>query len=194
MAEAARGVLARRWRSWLRAMHRDTGYLVVGLTVIYAVSGIAVNHIDDWNANYIAYEKTHPLPKPLAPHTAGVVRQTLDALGIDEQPRDIFDDGGREIEMQLSDRTLVVDRQRATVLERVRKPRPFVRLANWLHLNRGKRAWTYIADSYAVLLLLLAFSGMIMLPGKKGLRGRGAVLIALGSAVPVIYVVLSGGP
>ena len=32
-------------------IHRDVGYLVVGLTLIYAISGIAVNHIDDGFGN-----------------------------------------------------------------------------------------------------------------------------------------------
>jgi hypothetical protein len=33
-----------------------------------------------------------------------------------------------------------------------------------------------------------------MIPGKKGLVGRGALLALLGAAVPIGYVVLSGGP
>ncbi len=194
MAEGKAAPIKRRWRVWLRASHRDIGYLVVGLTVIYALSGLAVNHIDDWNANFIAYEKTHQLTKPLPKSTASAVRAVLTTLAIDERPRDVFDSGAGEIELQLSDRVLIIDRAQGIVLERVRKPRPFVRVANWLHLNRGKKAWTFIADAYALLLLALAISGMFMLPGRKGLRGRGAVLVALGSAVPVLYVVLSGGP
>ena len=41
-------------------------------------------------------------------------------------------------------------------------------------------------------LLFLALSGLFMLPGKNGLKGRGGVLVAIGVAVPVLYVVLSG--
>src|SRR4051812_48926283 len=37
------------WRPWLRAIHRDVGYVAVGLTFIYALSGLAVNHITDWS-------------------------------------------------------------------------------------------------------------------------------------------------
>jgi len=36
--------IKKRWRSWLRAVHRDFGYLAVGFTIIYAVSGLAINH------------------------------------------------------------------------------------------------------------------------------------------------------
>jgi hypothetical protein len=69
-----------------------------------------------------------------------------------------------------------------------------LRVANWLHLNRGKKAWTYVADTYAVGLILLALSGVLLLPGRKGLIGRGGILVLVGAAIPVIYVHLSGGP
>jgi len=35
-----------------RSLHRDVGYFCIGLVIIFAVSGIAVNHKDDWNPNY----------------------------------------------------------------------------------------------------------------------------------------------
>ena len=36
-----------------RITHRDIGYLIAGLTLIYALSGIALNHKHDWNPNYL---------------------------------------------------------------------------------------------------------------------------------------------
>jgi hypothetical protein len=33
-----------------------------------------------------------------------------------------------------------------------------------------------------------------MLPGKKGIAGRGAILVGIGVAIPLLYVWLSGGP
>ena len=39
-------------RKWNRVIHRDLGYLAVGLTLIYAISGFVVNHVQDWNPNY----------------------------------------------------------------------------------------------------------------------------------------------
>ena len=39
-------------RKWNRIIHRDLGYLAVGLTLIYAISGFVVNHVQDWNPNY----------------------------------------------------------------------------------------------------------------------------------------------
>src|SRR5262249_47943055 len=91
-------------------------------------------------------------------------------------------------------RTLHVNTMTGHVLDEDQKPRFFLRTANWLHLNRGKKAWTYVADAYAAGLVLLALSGIFLNPGRKGLPGRGGVLVALGAIVPIAYVALSGGP
>ena len=39
-------------RKWSRILHRDIGYFFIGTTLIYAISGIALNHMSDWNPNY----------------------------------------------------------------------------------------------------------------------------------------------
>ncbi|MEK7239068.1 MAG: hypothetical protein AAB224_00640 [Gemmatimonadota bacterium] len=35
------------WRRWSIVLHGDVGYLAVAMTLAYAISGIAVNHIAD---------------------------------------------------------------------------------------------------------------------------------------------------
>jgi uncharacterized protein len=182
-----------RWRPRLRSLHRDLGYLVVGLTFVYACSGLAVNHIEDWDPNYTQFEETHVLASPLPEDEQAAARMVLDQLGIEAQPSDVFL-YEQELEIQLEDRSLFVDGANMTILDRGQHQRRILRLANWLHLNRGKQAWTVVADGYAVLLLFLASSGMLMLPGKKGMAGRGWILVAVGAAIPIAYVLLSGGP
>jgi len=182
-----------RWRPRLRKLHRDIGYLLVGLTFVYAASGLAVNHIEDWDPNFAQFERTVELAAPLPDDEDAASRQVLAQLGIADQPSDVFL-YEHELEIQLDNRSLFVDGEAMTILDRGQDERPVLRLANWLHLNRGKRAWTVIADGYAVLLLFLATSGMFMLPGKNGLAGRGWILVLAGAAIPVGYVVLSGGP
>ena len=40
------------WRRLNNVLHRDIGYLAVGLSIVYGVSGVAVNHKADWNPSY----------------------------------------------------------------------------------------------------------------------------------------------
>lgn len=186
-----------RWRHLLRALHRDVGYLSIGLTVVYALSGLAVNHIADWDPNFHAIDATHPLPRgvllpgvPDAAQAAAVLKH----LQITEPPQDVYRVDAQNLDLVLSNRTLHVDATRSVVKEEGQEPRFLLRVANWLHLNRGKKSWTYIADGYAAFLLILATSGLFMLGGKLGLVGRGGLLAGVGALVPILYVHFSGGP
>jgi uncharacterized protein len=181
-------------RAWVRAVHRDAGYFGVGLTLVYALSGLAVNHISDWDPSFRQIAKTHQVAVPLPSDPEASGKQALRALAIAEAPREIYAAGDDAVDIVLERRTLHLTPSSGKVVEEGQSPRPFLRAANWLHLNRGKKAWTYVADTYAVILLYLAISGLFMIPGRKGLLGRGALIAALGAAIPIGYVVLSGGP
>ncbi|HUQ07151.1 MAG TPA: hypothetical protein VM261_31890 [Kofleriaceae bacterium] len=183
----------RRWRGWLRAIHRDAGYLAVGLTLIYAMSGLAINHIDDWDPNFVTYTRERAIA-PIAaevPDEAAIATARA-ALGVGV-PRSTYR-AGDEIHLEYDDKKLVVYGDSGKVIEQGRKSRFLLRIANWLHYNRGKKAWTYVADAYAVLLLYLAVSGIFMIKGKKGLKWRGTLLLVLGASIPIGYVAWSGGP
>ena len=182
------------FRPWLRALHRDIGYFAVGLTIVYAISGLAVNHLKDWDPNFKQVSRTHQLALPLPSEDATAAKSALQALGVQEAPREVYRASDTQLDIVFDQRTFHVDTTNGVVHEEGQAARPLLRLANWLHLNRGKKAWTYIADSYAVFLLFLALSGLFMIPGRKGLLGRGALVALLGAAVPIAYVVLSGGP
>ena len=182
------------WRPWLRAMHRDIGYVAVGLTFVYALSGLAVNHLTDWSdgdASFKTYSTSHELG-PLKGEDQAIADDLRKRLAIKEVPRELYRPTPDELEVIFDKRSLHVNTVTGHVLDEGQKPRFILRVANWLHLNRGKRAWTYFADAYAAGLLVLALSGMFMIAGRKGILGRGAVLVALGIAVPVLYVTLAG--
>jgi uncharacterized protein len=186
-------VIKKRWRAWLRAIHRDIGYLAVGFTLIYALSGLAINHIADWDPNFISYSRE----STIAPIGSDVpddeaIARAMSALGV-SGPRETLR-AGDEIHLDWDNRNIVVYGDTGAVVDQGREARFFFRLANWLHYNRGKKAWTYVADIYAVLLLYLAVSGIFMIKGRLGLRWRGTILVGLGIAIPITYVVLSGGP
>lgn len=204
--DAGRGArtIAQRARPWLRAMHRDAGYLAVGLTVIYAVSGLAVNHVADYrdgDASFVKVERSHELGAPPAQDDAAVVGWLRERLGVDGTSDEPFRRSESELEVTFTEsgwlggqstRHLVVDLGTGHVDEDGQRPRFFVRFANWLHLNRGKKAWSYVADSYALGLLFLALSGLLMIPGRKGFLYRGLLIAGLGAAIPVVYVLCAG--
>jgi uncharacterized protein len=176
-----------RVRGLVRACHRDVGYVAVGLTVVYALSGLAVNHLADWDPNFTNTHEEFTLSFEPGASDEAQVNAALAALRIDELPLGVYRASEDRLEVTLSQSTLFIA-PNGTVIRDGQSPRWLLRTANWLHLNRGKKAWTYVADAYAAGLLFLALSGMWMIPGRKGLFGRGAVLVAIGVLIPIVYV------
>ena len=191
MAEGASlaATIKKRWRAWLRSFHRDFGYLAIGFTVIYAVSGIAQNHIEDWgDISYTSYEQTIAIaPIPDAIPDAQAIQLVVDKVGLGAPTSTLR--AGDEIRLEYASgakASAIGDR----ITVQGRSQRFFIGAANWLHRARNKHAWKYVADLYAVLLLYLAISGIFMIKGKLGFKWRGAILISIGVAVPVTAVLV----
>ncbi len=180
-----------RWRRAIVAIHRDVGYLVAGLTVVYAISGIAVNHVADWNPNYVirtVERHIGDVPEGPAPVVAATV---LERLGIDEAPTSAVRMGPGELRIFLDGRSLKVTLPGGRVVDEIVRRRPVLFQLNFLHLNHGKGIWTLVADLYAAALLALALTGIFIVPGRKGLGGRGRWLLLAGIVLPLLYVILA---
>ena len=78
-----------------------------------------------------------------------------------------------------------------TQLEKVTKV-PVLYEFNFLHLNKAKGAWTWIADIYGLALCFLAISGVLMIRGRT--ISRGLLLTAAGILFPAAYLFISLWP
>jgi hypothetical protein len=176
------------WRRLLVVLHRDVGYLCAGLTVIYAVSGIAVNHIEDWNPNYDVRRTRLAVGTVPAGDDGAAAQVVLDRLHITDKPRAAVWISPAQLRIFLENRTLTLDAPAGEVEDERVSRRPVFFQMNFLHLNRGKGLWTWLADAYAVALSLLALSGIIILRGPRGLGGRGKWLVLAGLAIPLLFL------
>lgn len=172
-----------------RVLHRDLGYFFIGMTIIYAISGIAINHRQDWNPNYSINNKTFSID-------GGISQESIDKAKIDQIlsiaeesdgyknhyfPRPgqlrIFVDGGN----------ISVDLNTGECnLETIRRREVFFQM-NKLHYNPGV-LWTWFSDFYCVALIFLAISGLFILKGKNGLKWRGTVIGVIGIIIPLLFV------
>lgn len=179
-----------KWRKLIIATHRDVGYFFAGLTVIYAISGIAVNHIDDWNPNYVIRSERINVGTLPPGDVRTLSDEVLARLAIDEAPESVVRMAPDQLKIFLRQRTITVSLPSGDVVdEHARRRFAFFEI-NFLHLNHGKGFWTWFADAYAVGLLLLACTGIFIITGKKGLGGRGRWLLIAGTAVPLVYLIL----
>lgn len=181
-----------RLRRLLVAVHRDVGYFFAGLTVLYAVSGVAVNHMADWNPSYRLERTRHevgPIPDTTAAEQG---REVARRLTIEAEPVSSVRVGPDLLKVFFEERTLTVSLPGGEVEDERRTRRFFLYELNFLHLNKGKGWWTWFADVYAVGLATLALTGLLILSGRKGLAGRGKWLVGAGLLAPLLYFVLSG--
>ncbi len=179
-----------RWRKVFRAVHRDLGYVAVALTIAYALSGLAVNHLDDWNPNYRFDEEAvdiGPLSGSLADMEAVVVQK----LALDRHTvRGHFQETDTLFRVYLAEgQEAAIDiRTGKGTLKHLTK-RPVLFEVNAMHLNNLKGIWTYVADIFAVALMVLAITGMTMMKGDRGLAGRGKYFVLAGLGIPVGFVI-----
>jgi uncharacterized protein len=180
-----------KWRRWFRALHRDVGYVAVALTIAYALSGVAVNHIDDWNPSYTFDERAIDLgPLP----TTSLVDQeafVVEALQLDRASvRGHFLETANELRVFLAEgqeARVRLDTGRGTLKTITRRAVLFE--VNALHLNNLKGVWTYVADVFAIALVFLAITGMTMMKGDRGITGRGKWFVGAGLLIPIAFVV-----
>jgi hypothetical protein len=179
-----------KWRKWNNLIHRDIGYLCVGLTMIYAISGVAVNHVRDWNPNFKVDQhevQIGPIPREIRDReeVVGFITNQLD----ETEPKSHFRPDPETIEIFYEGNTARVNLETGLAVQERVQSRPLLRPMNYLHLNNPKKLWTYFADLYAICLFVLCVTGMFVLRGKKGLKGRGKWLVAAGFLVPIIFLI-----
>ena len=172
-----------------RITHRDIGYLIAGMTIIYALSGIALNHKHDWNPNYIvdSYEFKTDINLSRESYSDETGREILKSIPGSPKYKtshyptgntlNIFIDGGF---VQINTRT------GEGVVQKLSK-RPLFFQLNFLHYNPGQW-WKWFSDIFCVSLILVTITGLFIIKGKNGITRRGAVLTAIGVILPLLFL------
>ena len=146
------------FRKWSRIIHRDLSFFFAGMILIYAISGIVMNHRDSINPHYTVTRTEYKITE------------------------------------DLSDKSKVNEKMILTLLEPTKdavyegvKRRPLISSMVQLHFNPGKW-WTWFADAFAVCLIIITVSGIVMIKGPKGLWGRGGIELVAGILIPILFL------
>jgi hypothetical protein len=181
-----------QWRKWFRVVHRDFGYLFFGLTLVYSISGIALNHLDDWNSNYIIIRKDITLENPgqIYPGiTKTEVKALLKEFDLADSYKNHYFPQSNQLKVFLKGGSAVINTETGNGLLEISTRRPIFREMNYLHYN-PQVSWTWISDIFAGALVILAITGLFLIRGAKGITGRGAWLTLLGIIIPVIILLI----
>lgn len=180
-------------RRWCRLVHRDLSYFFAGMVLIYALSGIVMNHRDTFNPNYSVSQQRLTLAAPL-PDKASFTRADAEALlehaGVSEGYVKHYFPNNRTLKIFLKGgSSLVADTESGEALVERLTRRPVWSALTRLHYNPGSW-WTAFADLFGGGLILITLTGLVIVKGPKGLWGRGGVELAAGILVPLLFLLL----
>ena len=177
-------LLNKSFTYWLRVIHRDLGYLMAGVCIIYATSGFLLNHMNGKDQSYTTIEGTVNVNKGLDAEgvkNAWNSQEDLPTLkkvvNVDEDHYRLLLDGGMGIYSSAEGK---VDYE-------THKKRVIIYWFNRLHYNRVE-GWNVMGDFFAISLAFFAISGLFLVKGKNGLKGRGKWLLLIGILIPLAYV------
>lgn len=182
-------------RKWSRPVHRDLSFFFSGVLLIYAVSGFMLNHKRDFQFRLFG-----------APDRAGLrTGDTARRAGVDpcagrgtaparrrggNYLKHYFPEPDRLKVFIRGGSSLTVDLASGhAVYESIRK-RPVLSSLNRLHYNPS-RWWTVFSDVFLAGLIVIVLSGLVMMRGPKGLRGRGGVELIAGILIPLLFIFLT---
>lgn len=178
-------------RKWSRILHRDIGFFFIGTTLIYAISGIALNHMADWNPNY-SVEINHfttSINLEKTPSIKNNILNLLDEVDSRKNYKSHYYSNNNNLKIFLKGgSSIIVNIRNGKGIAEYLKRRPVFYESNYLHYNPNK-FWTWFSDIYAGSLILFAVTSFFITKGKKGIIGRGGIYALLGILIPILFLI-----
>lgn len=196
----------RGWRSWwLRQLHSwhwiSAAVSLTGM-LLFAITGITLNHAGSIGASPVVVAKRGKLPLPAvlshpaakdAPLPAAVAQQVKQAIGIDPASHaGEWSDSEVYIALQRpgGDGWISIDRATGVITSET-TDRGWISYLNDLHKGRNTgAAWFWFIDVFAGACILFALTGLLLLQFHARRRPLTWPLVAAGLALPVVLAVL----
>ncbi len=181
------------FRKWSRLIHRDLSFIFSGILIIYAVSGVYMNHRDKVNPHYTV-ERIEFSVNAYQPGTQLSREEVIELLKPYGQEKNytkhyypkpdqmkVFIKGGSGLELNQTSGSGVIEilSKRHLVSDMVK-----------LHYNPGKW-WTWFSDLFCIAMIIVVITGFTMMKGRKGFIGRGGIEFAIGILVPILFLLLT---
>ncbi|MBK7652569.1 MAG: PepSY-associated TM helix domain-containing protein [Flammeovirgaceae bacterium] len=173
------------------ATHRDLGYFFSSLIIIYCLSGFALNHVNDWNPDFIIEKETITIPGDYS--TSNLSSELIKEFGkqVNETDNKVYDvPSPGKVKIYYDNASLLIDfTTNSGQYEKIIR-RPVFYQSNLLHRN-SIRGWKWVSDIFAGMLIIISVTGLFILKGKKGISGRGKWLIGAGALLPILVLIIN---
>lgn len=190
--------LSQKFRQW----HRDLGYLVIGITIIYSLSGIMLSFRD-----LHIFEKEYILNTKIEKNATNVETKIIDAFSNIKQKQElpshvikksvidsikIIEDTDTYTKYQVSRKKnmkiITYYKNSGEVIYSISAYPTFIKPFIDAHKSSSQDRWAYLALAYSIILFFLAISAIFMVKGKYGFKQRGVYLTLLGVLIVVAFL------
>jgi len=198
----------RKWRGWwlkqLHSWHWISAALSLTAMLLFAITGITLNHAASIGAKPVVVEKNGTLPQSLlhmlsAPHSADaplpvpVAKAVASAVGLDP--------AGKPVEWSDSDAYVALPRpggdgwvsiaRETGAITAETTDRGWISYLNDLHKGRNAgAAWFWFIDVFAAACILFTLTGLLLLQLHARHRPSTWPIVAAGLALPVLLAIL----
>jgi len=181
----------RIFRKWNRILHRDIGYFFFGLTIIYCISGIALNHKKDWNPNYNIIYKDFTINESIDKASVNMdwVMALLKNYHEENHYKKYFFPDNHTLKIFIDNGSITLNmKTKEGYVEKITR-RPLFFQVNFLHYNPGNW-WLWFSDLFCVGMIIVAISGLfIIAKSKNSLSKRGIWFVLAGLIVPILALI-----
>ncbi len=207
MTAAATAKRRRNWRSWwakqLIAWHWISAGISLAAMLLFAITGITLNHAGAISAEPVVVERSAQLPRALLPaiRTAAQGQATLPAPVAADIARQVgLDATGRPVEWSESEAYVALPRPGGDAwvsidltngaIRAETTDRGWISYVNDLHKGRNAgSAWFWFIDVFAAACILFSITGLLLLQLHAKRRPSTWPLVAGGVALPVLLAV-----
>lgn len=159
----------------MRALHRDIGFLTIGLTIVYALSGVLLIYR---NTDFMKVERIEE--KQLATNLTG------NDLGTELKIRNFRVEREDGSVIYFNNGSYDTATGKSVVTRKVYIP-PFDKLVN-LHKVTGANKLSFISMIYGCMLAFLAVSSLFMFKFGSKKNKRGLIMMAASIAATIVLV------
>lgn len=190
--------LSQKFRQW----HRDLGYLVIGITIIYSLSGIMLSFRD-----LHIFEKEYILNTKIEKNATNVETKIIDAFSNIKQKQElpshvvkksvidsikIIENTDTYTKYQVSRKKnmkiITYYKNSGEVIYSISAYPTFIKPFIDAHKSSSQDRWAYLALAYSIILFFLAISAIFMVKGKYGFKQRGVYLTLLGVLIVAAFL------
>lgn len=172
-----------------RSLHRDIAYFYVGLIIAFSLSGIILNHRENWYPKDYVYN-SKPFNLTIPTNTNQLTKSYLITATKELGKYDGHRIRNGKLRVYFKGNIILdADTKTGKGIVEYKRIVPIVGHTMILHKSTNQ-FWIWYSDIFGIAMLVIAITGVLIPAGKKGFNKRGWKLAVLGMLFPLLFLII----